>query len=196
MKPFVIMCVLALAAATMAAPTSASAHKSIHVHHDCNDNDNLFRGDDVDVDINDGSIVFTNKDNDETVEITEEGNLIVNESPVRLSRDQRELVEDYYRTFDGIIEEAKQIGLEGARIGVKGAKLGLSALVGALLLIADDRDAEDLESELDRKGEKIERMAKRLERRAEKLEVRAERLEKLHDKLRKEIDELDDLGWF
>jgi hypothetical protein len=120
----------------------------------------------------------------------------VNGTSVRLARDKRKLVEDYYQTFDGIMEEAKQIGLEGARIGVKGAKLGLSAVIGALLLIADDRDAEDLEIELDRKGEKIERMAERLEKRAKKLEARAERLEKLHDKLRREIDDLDDLGWF
>ena len=194
MKAFVVLCVLALAAVTFI-PLDASAHKGIHIRHDC-DSDNLFRGDDVDVDFKDGSIVFTNEDNDETVEITEEGELIVNGTSVRLARDKRKLVEDYYQTFDGIMEEAKQIGLEGARIGVKGAKLGLSAVIGALLLIADDRDAEDLEIELDRKGEKIERMAERLEKRAKKLEARAERLEKLHDKLRREIDDLDDLGWF
>jgi hypothetical protein len=194
MKPFVILCVLALAAATFM-PPSASAHKSCTVRHNCGDS-NLFRGDNVDVDIDDGSIVFTNDDNDETVKITEDGDLIVNGGPVHLARDQRKLVEDYYETFDGIIEEAKQIGLEGAKIGVKGAKLGLSAVVGALLLIADDRDADDLQIELDRKGEKIERMAERLEKRAKKLEARANRLEDQHDTLRKEIGELDDLGWF
>ncbi|MFA4947890.1 MAG: DUF2884 family protein [Candidatus Krumholzibacteriia bacterium] len=194
MKPFVILCVLTFAATTFM-PTGASAHKGITIRHDCQ-NDNLFRGDDVDVDINDGSIVFTHEDDDETVEFTEKGDLKVNGSPVHLARDQRKLVEEYYETFDGIVEEAKQIGLEGAKIGVKGAKLGLSAVVGALLLIADDRDAEDLEIELERKGDKIERMADRLEKRAKKLEAKAERLEDLHDDLRNEIDELDDLGWF
>jgi len=194
MKPFAILCVLTLAAATFL-PPGASAHKSCTVRHDCEDS-NLFRGDNVDVDIDEGSIVFTHEDDDETVKITEDGGLIVNGTPVRLARDQRKLVEDYYETFDGIVEEAKLIGLEGAKIGVKGAKLGLSAVVGALLLIADDRDAEDLEIELDRKGERIERMADRLEKRAKKLEARAERLEDLHGDLRNEIDELDDLGWF
>jgi hypothetical protein len=194
MKPFVILCVLMVAAIAFV-PTSASAHKNIHVHGDC-DNDNLFRGDNVDVDIDDGSIVFTNEDNDETVGITEDGGLVVNGTSVRLTGDQRELVEEYYATFDGVMEEAKQIGLEGARIGVKGAKLGLSAVVGALLLITDDRDAEDLEIELERKGDKIERMADRLEKRAKKLEARAKRLEARHDNLRSEIHELDDLGWF
>ena len=194
MKPFVILCVLMIAA-TAFMPTGASAHKGITIRHDCQNN-NLFRGDNVDVDIDDGSIVFTHEKDDETVEITEDGGLVVNGSPVRLARDQRELVEEYYETFDGVMDEAKQIGLEGARIGVKGAKLGISAVVGALLLISDDRDSEDLEIELERKGDKIERMAERLEKRAKKLEARAERLEKQHDKLRNEIDELDDLGWF
>jgi len=194
MKPVAILCVLTLAAVTFA-PLDASAHKSIHFHQDCEDS-NLFRGDNVDVDIEDGSIVFTHEDSDETVRMTEDGVLVVNGSPVRLARDERKLVEDYYETFDGIMEEAKQIGLEGAKIGVKGAKLGVSAVVGALLLIADDRDSDDLEAELDRKGERIEHMAERLERRAEKLETKANRLEDMHNNLRSEIDELDDLGWF
>ncbi len=194
MKPFVIMCVLALAAAAFT-PASASAHKNITIRHDCEDS-NLFRGDNVDIDIDDGSIVFTHEKDDETVEITEDGGLVVNGTRMHLARDQRKLVEEYYETFDGVMDEAKQIGLEGARIGVKGAKLGISAVVGALLCITDDKDAQDLEIELDRKGDKIERMAERLEKRAKKLEARAERLENLHGDLRSEIDELDDLGWF
>jgi hypothetical protein len=194
MKPFVILCVLAIVAATLM-PLDASAHRTIRVNQDCEDS-NLFRDDNVDLDIDDGSIVFTHEDSGETVRITEDGVLVVNGRPVHLVRDQRKLVEDYYETFDGIMDEAKQLGLEGAKIGVKGAKLGLSAVVGALLLIADDRDADELEIELERKGEKIERMAERLEKRAERLEVKANRLEDLHEDLRSEIKELDDLGWF
>ena len=194
MKPFVILCVLAIAA-TAFMPPSASAHKVSTVRHEC-DSDNLFRDGNVAVDFDDGSIVFTHEDDNETVEITEKGDLVVNGSPVRLALDERKLVEEYYETFDGIVEEAKQISLEGAKIGVKGAKLGISAVVGTLMLIADDRDAEDLEIELERKGDKIERMADRLERRAKKLEARAERLEGMHDDLRSEIHELDDLVWF
>jgi hypothetical protein len=194
MKPYVILCALAVAA-VMFMPLGASAHRNIHFHHDC-DNDHLFRGDDVSVDFEDGSIVYTHDDDDETVEIVEDGSLIVNGRTVRLTREQRRLVEDYYATFDGIVEEAKQIGIEGARIGVHGAKLGISAVIGALLLISNDRDADDLEIELDRKGDKIQHMAARLEKRAKKLEARAERLEDQHDRLRRKIDELDDLGWF
>ena len=78
----------------------ASAHKVITVQHDC-DNDNLFRDGEVDVDIDDGSIVFTHEDDDETVEITEKGDLIVNGEPgaARTQRAQarRELLRDLQR---------------------------------------------------------------------------------------------------
>jgi hypothetical protein len=194
MKPFAVLCVLTLAVATFV-PSSASAHKTIHVKQDCQ-NDNLFRDDNVDLDIEDGSIVFMHEDDDETVKITEDGGLVVNGNPVPLALDQRKLVEDYYEAFDGVIDETKQIGIEGAKIGVKGAKLGIAAALGALLVIADDRDAEDLEVKLERKSERIERMAERLEKRAERLEARAERLRGMHENLRSGIDELDDLGWF
>jgi len=195
MKPFVILCVLAFAA-TAFLPATASAEKEIHIRHDC-DGSNLFRGgEDVDLEIECGSLIFTYEKNDETVKMTEDGDLFVNGDPVSLSRGERARVEEYYTAFSGIIEDAKQIGIDGAKIGVKGASLGLSALVGAMLLLADDYDSEDLEEELDRKGEKIERMAKRLEKRADRLEARAERLEGLHKSLRRSIDELDDLGWF
>jgi hypothetical protein len=196
MKPFVILCVLGLAAATAFVPVEAAAHRTIHVNCDSDDTDNLFRGDDVDVDIEDGSITFTHEDDDETVEITGKGDLYVNGEAVSLSPDQRDLVVEYYETFDGIIEEAKLIACEGAKIGVKGAGLGIHAALGALLALGDEEDLEDLEEKLERKGEKIERMAKRLERRADRLEAKAESLEGLHKQLRNDIDALDDTGWF
>ena len=195
MKSFVILCVLGLAAATAFMPVEALAHRTIHVHTDCDDTDNLFRDDDVDVDIEDGSITFTH-DDDETVEMTEKGDLFVNGESVRLSPAQRDLVQKYYDTFNVIIEEAKLIAIEGAKIGVKGAGLGISAAMGALLALGDEEDMEDLEEKLERKGEKIERMANRLEKRADRLEAKAERLEDLHEQLRDEIDALDDTGWF
>ncbi len=195
MKPFVILCALGLASATAFMPVEALAHRTIHVHSDCDDTDNLFRDDDVDVDIEDGSITFKH-DEDETVEITENGDLSVNGESIRLSVSQRELVQKYYDTFDAIIEEAKLIAAEGAKIGVKGAGLGLHAAVGALLALGDEKDLEDLEEELDRKGDKIERMAAHLEKRANRLEAKADRLEELHQELREKIDALDATGWF
>jgi hypothetical protein len=194
MKPFVILCVLGFAVATTLMPVEALAHRTIRVHTNCDDTDNLFRDDDVEVDIEDGSITFTH--DEETVEITEKGDLSVNDESVSLSLPQRELVQKYYDTFDAIMEEAKLIAVEGAKIGVKGAGLGLHAAVGALLALGDEDDMDDLEDELERKGEKIERMAAHLEKRANRLEAKADRLEELHLELRDKIDALDDTGWF
>jgi hypothetical protein len=180
-------------AAALFVPGMAPAH--VHINCD-SDDDDLFRDDDVSIDLEDHSIIFTHEDSDETVEITEDGKLIVNERRVSLNRAERELVEDYYLTFNAIIDEAKSIGIQGAKVGVKGAALGLKAALGVLLLLSPDYDTDDLEEDLEDEGEKIDRMAKKIEKRAKRLEKRANKLERLHDELRDRVDELDDLGWF
>jgi len=192
MRILTIICAAALAA-VMFAPASIAAHRIV-----CggDDEENLFRDNDVEVNFDDGSLVFTHEDDDETVEITDEYELIVNGRAVRLDADEQRLVRKYYESFEHIMEEAKEIGIEGAKLGVQGAKLGIAAAVGSLKLLSPDYDGDDLEKELDHKGEKIERVAAKLEKRAKKLERRAKTLECLHDQLRSDIDELDELGWF
>jgi hypothetical protein len=192
MKHLVILMVVAFAAAVcVTAP--ASAHRSSCRH---NGDHGLFRGENVNVDLDHGSLVFTDEDSDGRVEITDKHALLVNGDPVRLGRHEQRLVGDYYDTFQTIIEEGKEIGIEGARIGAQGAKLGLTAILGVLKLLSDDYDQQDLQSELDHKGGKIERGAERLRQRAERLEHRAEKLKDLHEDLRNRVYELDDLGWF
>ena len=192
MRILTIICAAALAA-VMFAPASISAHRVICAG---DSEDNLFRDNDVEVNFDDGSLVFTHEDDDETVEITDEYELIVNGQAVRLDADERRLVRKYYESFEHIMEEAKEIGIEGAKLGVQGAKLGIAAAVGSLKLLSPNYDEEDFEDELDHKSEKIERVAAKLEERAAKLERRAKTLERLHDQLRSNIDELDELGWF
>lgn len=192
MKLFTIICVATLTA-MLVAPASASTNRTVCDGHD---DHNLFRDNDVEVNFDDGSIVFTHEDDDETVEITDEYELIVNGQAVRLDADERRLVRKYHESFEHIMEEAKEIGIEGAKLGVQGAKLGIAAAVGSLKLLSPTYDEEDFEHELDHKSEKIERVAAKLEERAAKLERRAKTLERLHDQLRGEIDDLDDLGWF
>jgi hypothetical protein len=192
MKAYIILCAIACAAAAFA-PMTVSAHRIVcseSVEHE------LFRDGDVQVEYDDGSLIYTHKDDDETVEITSECKLIVNGHCVRLDHRQRQLVRDYYRCFGSIVEEAKEIGIEGAKIGAKGAMLGLAAVIGTLKLLAPDYDSDDLEEELDHKSEKIERVTARLEKKAEKLERRAKTFEHQHKQLRHEIEELNDLGWF
>lgn len=170
-----------------------SADRTVCVH---SDKDDLFRDDNVSVEIEDGTLIFTHDNDDETVEITEEYELIVNGRSVHLDAEQRRLVREYYDSFESLIEEAKEIGLQGAKIGVQGAKLGLVAVVGVLKLLSPDYDESDLEADLEIKGEKIERVAAKLEKRANRLEHRAKKLERQHERLREEIEELDELGWF
>lgn len=183
-------------AAIFAAVLFVPAGLTAEVHMRCDDDDNLFRGDDVSVDFEDGSIIFTDQESNETVEITERADLVVNGQVVRLSRGQRALVKDYYVTFDAIVEDAKSIGLQGAKVGARGAALGLKAAVGVLLLLSPNYDGDDLEKDLEEDQEKLERVASKLEKRAERLEKRADKLERLHEGLRDNIDELNELGWF
>ncbi len=182
---------MVLFAAAICAPLSSSAEVQVR----CNE-DRLFRGDDVSVEFEDGSIIFTDKESDETVEITERAELFVNDRAVTLSPSERELVRDYYATFNGIVEDAKSVGIEGAKLGVKGAGLGLKAAIGVLRLLSPDYDSDDLEEDLERKEEKLERAASRLEKRAERLEKHAGRLERLHEDLRDKVNELNELDWF
>jgi len=41
----------------------------------------------------------------------------VNGQAVRLDADERRLVKKYYESFECIMEEAKEIGIEGAKLG-------------------------------------------------------------------------------
>jgi ribosome-associated translation inhibitor RaiA len=191
MKCLSVICVGVLAA-TLLAPSGLAAHVRFH----CDSSDGLFRDNDVSVEIEKGSIIFSHDDGDETVEITEDAELIVNGKRVNLDRRERELVEEYYATFNDIMNEAKSIGIQGAKVGVKGAAIGIKAALGVIMTLSADCDREDLEESLEKEGEKLERAAKKLEKRAKRLEKRVESLERLHGKLRREVDELDELGWF
>jgi hypothetical protein len=193
MKILFSLCAI-VAALAMMMPAPVSAHR--HTCHFEDGGDSLFRDGGVQIDLDDGSLIFTHEDDDETVEITDTYELIVNGRPVRLNRDQQRLVKEYRDSFEYIVEEAKEIGIEGARVGVQGAKLGVAAALGVLKLLSPDYDSDDLDRDLDRKGRKVDRLASRLEKRADRLERKVDRFEDLHDRLRNEIDELDELGWF
>lgn len=195
MRFLAIMCAVAIAASLI--PDRSSAEVRVNCDRKCG---GMFRGHDVDVNLDNGSIRYTNNDNDETVEITDDFELLVNGDEVRLRSDQKRLVEDYYECFGDVVECAKQIGVESVRVGMRGAAKGITAIITALSRLGDDCDSERAERTLERKlgheGDKLEAAAAKLEKRADRLERRAERLEKLHKKLRHEIGALDDLGWF
>jgi len=152
---------------------------------------------DVEVDIDDGTIIFTKKDSDhERVEITEDYELYINGRFVKTNGEQQELVEVYYELYMDIIRQAKKIGYEGAKIGAKGAKIGLKAVAGVLKLLSSDYDSDDLERDLKREARKLEDRAEKLQEKAEKIEEMADELEDVHNELRGRIPELRELDWF
>jgi hypothetical protein len=183
----------ALLAAAVCFPANVSAHRHCHGYCCCDD---LLRGDDVEISMDDGCITFTDEETGETVLITEECELKVNDCGVRLDHDQQMLVERYYDCFSGLTEDAIDLAKDAAKVGVAGAKLGVCAMLGALKLLSPDYDSDDLQADLEIRGDKIERKAQRLEERGTRLERRAESLKSLHGKLRHEIRELDELEWF
>ena len=152
---------------------------------------------DVEVDFENGTIVLTCKyDDSEFIEITEDHDLFVNGRQIRFDRSQRRLVEEYYNRFNGVIEYAKEIGLEGAKIGIAGTKVGLKALVGVMKVLFSDYESDELEEDMEEESEDLEEMAADLEEKAEDLERLADSLEELHDELRDEIPEIGKLRWF
>lgn len=183
---------LALSLAVSFTPVLASGRGDICIESDEGD---LFRDDNVSMDFDDGSFIFTHED-DEKVEITKKYDLIVNGDRVRLSARQQRLVEEYYVTFQAVIDEAKEMGLAGAKIGVQGAKLGLTAVLGVLKLLSPEYDQEDLDADLEVHEEKMEHIAAKLEKRGDKLERKVEKLQHKHERLRDGIEKLDELGWF
>lgn len=196
MRTFSLVCLATLFAAALCVPAALPAEVTIRCDKHGSDDDDLFRGDNISSDLDDGKLLFTHQDDDETVEMTAEGDLAVNGRAVRLGASERGLVKDYYATFDGIVEDAKEIGLAAAKIGAKGATLGLRALLGTLMLVSPDYDKDDLEEALDDEGDKLDRSAAKLEKRGKRLERKANKLEKIHGQLRDRVPELDELGWF
>ena len=151
---------------------------------------------DVDIDIDDGTIVMIYKDNDDVkVEITEDYELYIDNEKVKINKDQRKLVKEYYFSMMLLIDEAKTIGLQGAEIGVEGAKMGLKAVANVFKLLSSDYDTDDLEREMEEEADKLEEEAEKLEKFADKIEERADELERLHDKMIDEIPELEVLDY-
>lgn len=196
MRTFSLVCLATLVAAALCIPAALPAEITIRCDKHGSNDDDLFRGNNISTNLDDGTLTFTHEKDDETVEMTAEGDLAVNGRAVRLGASERDLVQDYYATFDGIVQDAKEIGLAAAKIGAKGATLGLKALLGTLMLVSPDYDKDDLEETLDDESDKLDRSAAKLEKRGKRLERKADKLEKIHKQLRDRVPELDELEWF
>jgi len=153
--------------------------------------------DDADFDIDHGTIIITHHGKKrERVEITNDADLIINGTKIKVDDDQRKLLADYHDHLIEITEKGTEIGLEGAKIGAEGAGIGLKAAGGVLKMIFTDYSSDELEEEMDQAEARIEKKADKLEAKANKLEKIADELEDLQDDICHQIDEIDNLGWF
>jgi hypothetical protein len=152
--------------------------------------------DDLDVDIDDGSIIIEERGfGHDEVEITSEHELYVNGKLVKLDKDQQELVGRFYdQTFE-LIDYATEIGIEGAKIGAQGAAVGIHALTKLFKLLDSDYDTEDYEQEIEAKADELEAKADELDKKADEVEHMADRLEDLFYEMSESIPELRDLNW-
>ena len=158
---------------------------------------NKWHMDGVKYEIEDGSIFISHHGlRHDRVEITEDGQLYINDGSVKLDREQQRLVATYYDLTMDIVSQAKDLGHEGARVGIEGAKLGLKAAGGVFKMMFTSYDGDDFDEDMEWVAERLERKAERLEEKAEEIEELAEELEWTVEEMDETIPELRELDWF
>ena len=158
---------------------------------------NKWHMDGVKYEIDGGSIFISHRGlRHDRVEITEEGQLYINDELVKLDKEQQGLIATYYDLTTDIVSQAKNVGQEGAKVGMEGAKLALKAVGGVFKMAFTSYDGDDLEQDVEWEAERLERRAERLEEKAEDIEELAEDLERIAEEMNETIPELRELGWF
>lgn len=172
--------------------TSSAKDYKAHVVYDYHHDDCR-----TDIDFVDGDLIIEYENHDyETVEITADFELYVNGKHVETTDEQKVLLADFYHCVEELVDEAKHLGMEGAKVGLAGAKLGVGVLGKLLRMVFTSYDSEDLERDVEREAARIEAKAAVLEEKAEEIEDMADEMDRLARKLRREIPELDELDWF
>ena len=180
------------------AVSGVHAGKRVIYEHDIDiDQHDVEFSDDINIDIDDGSVILEEEGGDyNTVEITEEYELFVNDRQVKLDQDQQELVKEFHVLVTDIVSEGKSLGWEGAKIGVSGAKLGMKAIGRIFKMLFTDYDEDDFERDMERDAEVLEARAEKLEDRAEVIEDMADDLDYVAKELFEAVPELRELEWF
>ncbi|MBN1831382.1 MAG: DUF2884 family protein [Deltaproteobacteria bacterium] len=180
--------------ALLASPVSAGGHQDCPFFFmDLN----KWYMDGVKYEIEDGSIFISHDGpRHEKVEITEDGQLYINDESIKLNRKQKRLVAGYYSLTTDIVSQATSLGHEGAKIGIDGAKLGLKAVGGVFKMMFTSYDGDDLDQDMEWEAHKLERKAECLEEKAEEIEDLAEDLERIAKRMNETIPEIRELGWF
>ena len=200
MKPFhksiafiVVLSLLCTASPVVQAKKIKHHHKNDHSAKIGFDGVTL---DNINIDFEDSILKVTNTDENTSFKIDEKYELYINGELISTTPEQKQLTKEMYTSIDMIIEEAKDIGWDGAKIGAEGAKLGLQAILCVFKLISPNYDSDDLESEINAKAKNLEKKAEKIEIRADHIEDMARDLETLTDVMREKIPELKRLSWF
>ncbi len=179
----------------IAAPVSAHSHRHNHntinfrTFHSWETNNASWR-------LRDGDIIISNLDGrDQTVRVTEEGALYVNDEPVKLTAEQQTQMKEFRDLTYEVTDDARAIAKEGVRIGLKGARLGLKAVGGVVKMLLTNYTEDDLDRDLDAEAAKLDVWADALEKKADLIEEKVDRVEALGEQLKAEIPELNQLDW-
>lgn len=154
--------------------------------------------DNIEMQIENDDVVITSSHSryDDEVRITGKYKLFINDELIKTDYDQTKLLEKFHVLAIELNDEAKAIGMEGAKIGVEGARIGTMAIAGIMKMIFLNFDEDDFEESMEKEADEIEEMAEALEERAEDLEEMADNLEDMQDDLSREISEIKELKWF
>lgn len=166
-----------------------------HAANSCRTHFNIH--DRVELSFSRGSVFIEPKEErGESVEITEDGRLFVNDDEVNLNPDQHELTHEYHERAESVWREVKHIAADGVEVGLEGASLGLKAVGGVFHMILPGYDSDDFDRDMEEAEAKLEAKSQRLEDKAGRLEGRIDELEEVHDSMKQAIPELDGLDWF
>ncbi len=118
---------------------------------------------DTDLDFNKGDLVFT-EDGVQRMVITEERELFLDGERIELDARGKELVNDYYLTFEDFIDDVTDLAGDAAGLGV-------SAAIEAIALVFSGEDGmDDFE-------QRVEARARDIEDQADRMCVRLQRIE-------------------
>lgn len=198
MKNLSKILIVAVVMLALAAPLSMAHEKGFRIQSLTRFDSpiHMHERDEITVRLKGGSLFFINKDELSEVEITEDYELYIDDLKIETNAEQKEMLKKFHTDFYGMIDFAKEIGIEGAKIGLNGAAVGFKAIACVFKLLSPDYDTDDLEREVELAAKSVERKADKLERKAEKIEDMVDELEVQADDLVREIPELKKLDWF
>lgn len=141
--------------------------------------------------LEDGAIIIHHTDRrPHCVKITDAYELFVNDKQVKLDPEQQKLVRKFYQKTEQLVENAKEVGFEGAAIGLHGVGVAAKAVGGVFQMLLTNYTEDEFERDVEREAAKIEARANKLEARAGKIGKLADEVDELYRDMEDKIPEL------